>query len=636
MTRLSRFLLFVLAFSTAPAYGVTAVAVSARNVAASGATLYAVVNPGGTPVTSIVFGYDLSTSSVYTNSVNGSPFVLDPTEPNTTILADIGGLACGTSYHFIVTAFFSGGSAQSNAVTFTTSSVNCPAAGGPSVFTQPATAVADTGATLNGTVNDIGAASPAAVTFEYGITTAYGTTVIATPATVASADGQIAVHVDLTGLACSTLYHFRVDATNASFSTLGNDRGLDTAPCAAGVDDTGEDECYDGTSLVACTAATAGDGAGFPRQDGRFGRDPAANGLFVKKGTGEKGFDYTKICLDGDVAGQNDCPAILTNADGTRAGSNPVSWACTRDNVTNLLWSSQGSHIGTEGPQFDSANWAVAVAHVATIDTRATCGYSDGWRLPTLQEMNSLVHNLRQNPALDTDYFYILDTYAPGTEFWTADTDVSDSTQVATLLLDNGIGGADFKTALHDAFYVRSLPGPAPAPVAYTDNGDGTVTDARTGLMWDQCTWGLSGTTPGSQCTVGSASSQFWQQTLGISVTANAMNGGTGYKGHHDWRVPNKNELMSIADPTQTPAIDSTVFPNTIEAWYWTSTTYFPSQNSAWIIDFGIDGPNPAGKTLNQPFAPFVPPYLRLVRGGELFDSFDFIADMIFRDGFGN
>jgi hypothetical protein len=250
--------------------------------------------------------------------------------------------------------------------------------------------------------------------------------------------------------------------------------------------------------------------------------------------------------------------------------------------------------------------------------------------------MNSLVHNLRQNPALDTDYFYILDTYAPGTEFWTADTDVSDSTQVATLLLDNGIGGADFKTALHDAFYVRSLPGPAPAPVAYTDNGDGTVTDARTGLMWDQCTWGLSGTTPGAQCTVGSASSQFWQQTLGISVTANAMNGGTGYKGHHDWRVPNKNELMSIADPTQTPAIDSTVFPNTIEAWYWTSTTYFPSQNSAWIIDFGIDGPNPAGKTLNQPFAPFVPPYLRLVRGGELFDSFDFIADMIFRDGFGN
>lgn len=45
-----------------------------------------------------------------------------------------------------------------------------------------------------------------------------------------------------------------------------------------------------------------------------------------------------------------------------------------------------------------------------------------------------------------------------------------------------------------------------PVQAAFTVNADGTVTDNATGLIWDQCSWGLSGTS----CATGSASTYTW------------------------------------------------------------------------------------------------------------------------------
>ena len=104
--------------------------------------------------------------------------------------------------------------------------------------------------------------------------------------------------------------------------------GLSTAR-AAGLPDTGQTLCDNGSSvLVACSNANTGDAAIFPRQDGRFGRDAqAAKGALPKIGGGAAGFDYTKVANDGtDVSA------------GTALGSGPTDWACTRDNITGLLW----------------------------------------------------------------------------------------------------------------------------------------------------------------------------------------------------------------------------------------------------------------------------------------------------------
>jgi len=84
------------------------------------------------------------------------------------------------------------------------------------VTTNAATSLAATGATLNGT---IGNGSNTAVTFNYGLTTSYGSSITATPSPVT---GSSAVSAAVTGLTCNTTYNFRVTggATNGSNLTF--------------------------------------------------------------------------------------------------------------------------------------------------------------------------------------------------------------------------------------------------------------------------------------------------------------------------------------------------------------------------------------------------------------------------------
>ncbi|NTW32944.1 MAG: DUF1566 domain-containing protein [Bacteroidetes bacterium] len=97
-----------------------------------------------------------------------------------------------------------------------------PVWGGATATTSAATNIGSTGttATLNGIVNAGGL--PTTVTFEYGTTTSYGTTVTATQSPVTGSTNTN-VSAAITGLTARTVYHFRVKAVNALNSTYGND-----------------------------------------------------------------------------------------------------------------------------------------------------------------------------------------------------------------------------------------------------------------------------------------------------------------------------------------------------------------------------------------------------------------------------
>ena len=73
-------------------------------------------------------------------------------------------------------------------------------------------------------------------------------------------------------------------------------------------------------------------------------------------------------------------------------------------------------------------------------------------------------------------------------------------------------------SGLHRALIVLALLGAWPASAAFTDNGDGTVSDSLSGLVWDQCSWGQGSTT----CTR-SASTHTWAAALGVAISANAL-----------------------------------------------------------------------------------------------------------------
>ena len=161
-----------------------------------------------------------------------------------------------------------------------------------------------------------------------------------------------------------------------------------------------------------------------------------------------------------------------------------------------------------------------------------------------------------------------------------------------------------WNTLASQSLLILSLTLPQAAQAALTANGDGTVSDTVTGLMWDRCSLGKSG----AGCATGTAGTMTWSAALTAAVAANT----TGYKGYTDWRLPNKNELESIVDiaVATNPAIDLTAFPATpASSVYWSSTTYTPNPGGAWLVDF-YDG-------ASNTFTKAISPQVRLVRSGQ-------------------
>jgi len=125
-----------------------------------------------------------------------------------------------------------------------------------------------------------------------------------------------------------------------------------------------------------------------------------------------------------------------------------------------------------------------------------------------------------------------------------------------------------------------SIPSTTPTS-RFTMNGNGTVTDTKTGLMWKKCSEGQSGT----DCSSGSAATYTWQQALQQAQTVNSGS----FAGYSDWRVPNVKELVSITEKQCVePAINLTVFPNTPSSWFWSSSPGASVSNGAWIVYFSI------------------------------------------------
>ena len=125
-----------------------------------------------------------------------------------------------------------------------------------------------------------------------------------------------------------------------------------------------------------------------------------------------------------------------------------------------------------------------------------------------------------------------------------------------------------------------------PVHATFTEHGDGTVSDTLTGLMWDKCSSGQSG----SACASGSASAHTWEQAQGVAASTR----GTAYKGYNDWRLPNAKELQSLVDyghapdatdrAKQAPALNPVFKMGDPEAWYWTGTTHLENRSCGFAV----------------------------------------------------
>lgn len=347
-------------------------------------------------------------------------------------------------------------------------------------------------------------------------------------------------------------------------------------------------------------------GANFMAYDG-------SNPLVSLASTGQQASD-----VPGDDASQHrgvswGVSRFMDNADGT-----------VTDTVTGLVWLKDAGCL-------PPVAWAAAISAVNGLASGA-CGLTDGskpgdWRLPNLNELESLVDVSASQPALTPrNPFVHVSTgiYWSSTSYFGGQ---AGSPNAWAIRMDDGRyindGAPNNKTAAANAVWAvrgagggaarlaatgyydepgQQIPGDdgsiqAGVPLTYPrwiDNGNGTLTDTMTGLVWLKA----------ANCIDDS-----WANAITrVESLASGQCGLSDSSKSGDWRMPNRNEMQSLEDRMNSNEADflnamyvwkssgtvyqEPIFSNfMVSMYYWTSTTDAASPGEAWTVfscDFGV------------------------------------------------
>ena len=318
-------------------------------------------------------------------------------------------------------------------------------------------------------------------------------------------------------------------------SGCGDDKARTTATIC--LKDTGQNKCYDLDAEIECGSAYVGQDA-----------------------------EYTTGCQ----------PSYTDNGD----------WTVT-DGCTGLMWQQEDDDI--------TRDWVEALDYCEGLEL---AGQSD-WRLPNIRELLSIVDYGRQGPSINRDFFPGTDSAQYGSSTTHADGNFLEGPWVANFtdglarglnlvppdlyvrcvrsrmtsiicLKDTGQNKCydlDVEIECGSAYVGQDAEYTTGYQPSYTDNGDWTVTDGCTGLMWQQEDDDVK---------------RDWAEALGYCE-------GLELADQRDWRLPNVGELLSIVDYGRyDPAINADFFPGTDSALYWSSTTNIDELylETPWVVFF--------------------------------------------------
>ena len=307
-----------------------------------------------------------------------------------------------------------------------------------------------------------------------------------------------------------------------------------------------------------------------------------------------------------------------------------VAWAESRftdnadgtvsDALTGLVWLKNAGC-------FTPTVFATALANVNQLAS-GSCGLTDKstagqWRMPNLNELQSLVDLSASNPALTSGnpfnnvsnaIYWSSTSYFGGQtgspQAWTIRMSdgryINDSvtnvkaTSINAVWAVKGAGGGAVKLQSTGQYVTYAAGddgslqmGVAPTWMRWIDNGNGTITDTVTGLIWMKKADCINQTWPAAVAAVNSLASGQCGLTDGSTAGS--------------WRMPNRNEMQSLSDRMENNHADffdntfvnldgsifqSPIFNNFIaNLYYWTSSTNASNTSEAWSVfscDFGV------------------------------------------------
>jgi hypothetical protein len=267
------------------------------------------------------------------------------------------------------------------------------------------------------------------------------------------------------------------------------------------------------------------------------------------------------------------------------------------DNVTGLTWT-RTADLNGDGTvnSSDKLTFDLAQGYLADFNAENFGGYGD-WRIPSIKELYSLIDFRGTDPNVQGDDTSNLRPFIASDVFGFAYGDTAAGERVIdaqwlsstwyvgrVMNGDQAIFGVNFADGRIKGYpwskyqYVYFVRGnTAYGHNSFSDNGDGTITDHATGLMWSQDD---------------SGEGLNWQSALAWVQQKNEEN----YLGHSDWRLPDAKELQSIVNYSRSPdttgsaainsMFNSTQITNVAGdpdyPFYWSGTTHLKFTGSAY------------------------------------------------------